>query len=109
MPDLDCCRTAISPVVWNVFVTIPLNSTTVGYLQQTLPQIAAAQAICLLTVEPMSGLDQVTATAVQQLAAIIDQYQKVCLGLLPAMLLSLQAICILARLLCLCITQIACL
>lgn len=80
-------RTAISPVVWNVFVTIPLNSTTTGYLQQVLPQIAAAEAICLLTVEPMAGLADVTATAVQQLATIISQYQQVCLSNASAILL----------------------
>lgn len=80
-------RTAISPVVWNVFVTIPLNSTTTGYLQQVLPQIAAAEAICLLTVEPMAGLADVTATAVQQLATIISQYQQVCLSNFSAIFL----------------------
>ena len=77
LTELCHCSTATSPVVWNVFVTIPLNSTTDGYLQQTLPQIAAAQAICLLTVEPMAGLSAVTPSAVQELATYINQYQKV--------------------------------
>jgi hypothetical protein len=67
----------VSPVIWNIFVSLPLNGTTTGYLQQTLPQIAAAKAICLLTVEPDQGLAAVTASAVQELATYITTYEKV--------------------------------
>ena len=71
------CRTGVSPVIWNVFVSIPLNSTTTTYLQQTLPQIAAADAICLLTVEPFQGLAAVTPAAVKELASYIMQAEQV--------------------------------
>jgi hypothetical protein len=67
----------VQPVIWNVFVSLPLNGTTTGYLEQTLPQIAAAKAICLLTVEPDQGLAAVTASAVQELATYITTYEKV--------------------------------
>ena len=71
----------MAPVVFDVFVSIPLNGTTTTYLQQTLPQIAAANAICLLTVEPDQGLPAVTTSAVQELASYITQYEQV--GVLP--------------------------
>jgi hypothetical protein len=63
-------------VIWNVFVSLPLNATTSGYLQEILPQIASAKAICLLTVEPDQGLAAVTPAAVQELASTITTYEK---------------------------------
>ena len=67
----------MAPVVFNVFVSIPLNGTTTTYLQQILPQIAAANAICLLSVEPDQGLSAVTTSAVQELASYIMEYEQV--------------------------------
>lgn len=70
----------MAPVIWNVFVSLPLNDTTRGYLQQTLPQVASAKGIVLLSVEPDQGLSAVTATAVTELAGIITTYEKVSLS-----------------------------
>ena len=78
------CRAGVQPVIWNVFVSLPLNATTISYLQSTLPQIASAKAICLLTVEPDQGLAAVTPAAVQALAGYITTYEKVKLCALPA-------------------------
>ena len=78
----------MAPVVFNVFVSIPLNGTTTMYLQQTLPQIAAAKAICLLSVEPDQGLSAVTTPAVQELASYIMQYEQVGLMSCSSVLLS---------------------
>lgn len=71
------CRAGVSPVIWNVFVSLPLNATTISYMQSTLPQIAAAKAICMLTVMPDQGLAAVTPATVQELATYITTYEKV--------------------------------
>lgn len=71
------CRTGISPVIFNVFVSLPMNSTMLAYMQSVVPQIAAARAIVLLTVEPDQGFAAVTSSSVQSLASYITQYEQV--------------------------------
>ena len=72
-----CYSSTVQPVVYNVFVSIPLNATTSSYLDQVLPEIAAANAVVLLTVEPDQGLAAVTGTAISGLATYILEYQQV--------------------------------
>lgn len=71
------CRTGMSPVIWNVFISLPMNATITGYMETVVPQIAAIRGIVLLSVEPDQGLAAVTTTAVQQLADYITKYEKV--------------------------------
>ena len=71
------CRTGMSPVIWNVFISLPMNATITGYMETVVPQIAAIRGIVLLSVEPDQGLAAVTTTAVQQLADYITRYEKV--------------------------------
>ena len=71
-------------------MSLPLNATTTAYLQDILPQVAAINAIVLLTVEPDQGLSAVTTEAVQELAEYITTYEQVIvyqlllLGILPS-------------------------
>ena len=71
------CSTGVQPVIWNVFMSLPMNATMTDYIQTVLPQIAAVRGVVLLSVEPDRGLAAVTTDAINQLASYITQYEKV--------------------------------
>ena len=67
-----------SPALFNIFVTIPLNSNGTEYLQLVIPQMTAIKAIVMITATPDYGLAAVTEAAVSELAFYISQAEQVC-------------------------------
>ena len=64
-----------NPASYNLYVNFPLKEGDKGLLNFVLPQIAALNAIALITVEPWGGLDSCTEQAAVELAELIHQYE----------------------------------
>lgn len=70
-------QAGISPAVFNVYTTLPMDGNSTTVLNTALPQLAAMKALVHLTVEPQDGLSAVTYQAIGTLAYYIKNAQLV--------------------------------
>lgn len=67
-------RSGLEPASYGQFVDLPLTSTSKQALASAVDAVAARSAKLFLTVEPMGGLDTVTAAVAQDLADTVAAY-----------------------------------
>lgn len=70
-------QAGISPAVFNVYTTLPMDGNSTTVINTALPQLAAMKALVHLTVEPQDGLSAVTYQAIGKLAYYIKNAQLV--------------------------------
>ena len=70
-------RLGATPSVWVQFVEFPLDDGGRGNLDVFVGQVAEVDGIGLITLEPLDGLESVTAEAAEELALLLDEYWRV--------------------------------
>ena len=70
-------RIGISPAIIQIFVPLPLDDGTRGYLWLVISQATAVKAAVLITVTPWNGLAAVTEASASELAWFIHQFEQV--------------------------------
>lgn len=67
-------RLGRTPAVWVQFVPFPLDASARKNLDDVVGQVAQAQAMALITLEPNDGLDAVTDAAIADFASLVKSY-----------------------------------
>lgn len=69
-------RLGQAPAVVVTFYEFPMSEQELGYLEAAVAQAREAGTMLLVTLEPLAGLDAVTTEDVEELAVLLDGYNR---------------------------------
>jgi hypothetical protein len=69
-------RLGMPAAVYVAFFPFPFNDTNLDNLDDFIEQVSAEEGIALITLQPESGLDKITATVAYDLADLLEEYNQ---------------------------------